>query len=49
MLEEAPSSIVDEQMRQQMGEVAVQVAKAANYANAGTIEFLVDEQKLLLS
>ncbi len=45
VLEEAPSSIVDEQMRQQMGEVAVQVAKAANYANAGTIEFLVDEQK----
>ncbi|MDP9162265.1 MAG: acetyl-CoA carboxylase biotin carboxylase subunit [Acidobacteriota bacterium] len=45
VLEESPSPIVDERMRQRMGEVAVQVAKAANYANAGTIEFLVDEQK----
>jgi acetyl-CoA carboxylase, biotin carboxylase subunit len=45
VLEEAPSPIVDEPMRQRMGEVAVQVAKAANYANAGTIEFLVDERK----
>jgi len=45
VLEEAPSPIVDADMRRRMGEVAVRVAKAANYANAGTIEFLVDEQK----
>ena len=32
-------------MRQRMGEIAVRVAKAANYHNAGTIEFLVDEQR----
>lgn len=45
VLEESPSPIVDPDMRRRMGEVAVRVAKAAGYANAGTIEFLVDEQK----
>src|SRR5271166_218923 len=45
VLEEAPSPIVDEDMRRRMGEVAVRVAKAANYQNAGTVEFLVDEQR----
>jgi len=45
VLEEAPSPIVDADMRQRMGEVAVRVAKAANYQNAGTVEFLVDEQR----
>ena len=32
-------------MRRRMGEVAVRVAKAAAYTNAGTVEFLVDEQR----
>ena len=45
VLEEAPSPIVDPDMRRRMGEVAVRVAQAASYTNAGTIEFLVDEQK----
>jgi acetyl-CoA carboxylase, biotin carboxylase subunit len=45
VLEEAPSPIVDSEMRRRMGEVAVRVAQAADYANAGTIEFLVDEKK----
>ncbi len=45
VLEESPSPIVDEDMRRRMGEVAVRVAKAANYVNAGTVEFLVDEQR----
>jgi acetyl-CoA carboxylase biotin carboxylase subunit len=45
VLEEAPSPIVDPDMRRRMGEVAVRVAKAANYQNAGTVEFLVDQQK----
>jgi len=45
VLEEAPSPIVDPDMRKRMGEVAVRVAQAAGYTNAGTIEFLVDEQK----
>ncbi|MBV8136265.1 MAG: acetyl-CoA carboxylase biotin carboxylase subunit [Deltaproteobacteria bacterium] len=45
VLEEAPSPIVDAEMRRRMGEVAVRVAKAASYQNAGTVEFLVDEQR----
>lgn len=45
VLEESPSPIVDEDMRRRMGEVAVRVAKAANYTNAGTVEFLVDKDK----
>jgi acetyl-CoA carboxylase biotin carboxylase subunit len=45
VLEESPSSIVDPEMRLRMGEVAVKVAQAASYTNAGTIEFLVDQQK----
>jgi acetyl-CoA carboxylase, biotin carboxylase subunit len=45
VLEESPSPIVDPDMRRRMGEVAVRVAKAAGYTNAGTVEFLVDENK----
>jgi len=45
VLEEAPSAIVDPEMRRAMGEVAVRVAKAAKYTNAGTVEFLVDQNK----
>jgi len=45
VLEEAPSPIVGEEMRKKMGDVAVRVATAAGYSNAGTIEFLVDENK----
>jgi len=45
VLEEAPSSIVDEDMRRRMGEIAVRVGKAANYYNAGTVEFLVDQDR----
>src|SRR6202049_3024504 len=45
VLEESPSPIVDPDMRQRMGEVAVRVAQAANYTNAGTVEFLVDQDK----
>jgi acetyl-CoA carboxylase biotin carboxylase subunit len=45
VLEEAPSPIVDAEMRRRMGEIAVRVAQAANYTNAGTVEFLVDQQK----
>ena len=45
VLEEAPSPLVDPEMRRRMGEVAVRVARAANYTNAGTVEFLVDQAK----
>ncbi len=45
VIEEAPSPVVDPDMRRRMGEVAVRVAQAAGYTNAGTVEFLVDQQK----
>ncbi len=45
LIEESPSPIVDEAMRRQMGEVAVAAAKAVGYTNAGTVEFLVDEER----
>src|SRR5579872_984828 len=45
VIEEAPSPIVDSDMRRRMGEVAVRVAQAAGYTNAGTVEFLVDQEK----
>lgn len=43
ILEEAPSPVVDDRLRARMGEAAVKGAKAVNYLNAGTIEFLLDE------
>ena len=45
VMEEAPSPLVDPDMRRRMGEIAVRVARAANYTNAGTIEFLCDQDK----
>jgi acetyl-CoA carboxylase biotin carboxylase subunit len=45
VLEESPSPMVDAEMRQRMGETAVRVAQAAHYTNAGTVEFLVDQEK----
>lgn len=44
LVEEAPSSCLTPEIRKQMGEAAVNVAKACNYSGAGTVEFLVDEQ-----
>lgn len=43
VLEEAPSYILTDKLREKMGKVAVNAAKAVNYVNAGTIEFLVDK------
>jgi acetyl-CoA carboxylase biotin carboxylase subunit len=45
VLEESPSPIVNPEMRSRMGEIAVRVAKTAAYTNAGTVEFLVDENR----
>ena len=42
VIEECPSPIVDADLRRRMGEAALKVVKAANYYNAGTVEFLVD-------
>lgn len=43
LIEEAPSGALDNELRKKMGEVAVRAAKAANYENAGTIEFLLEK------
>jgi acetyl-CoA carboxylase biotin carboxylase subunit len=45
VVEEAPSPFLDDVTRKKMGEAAVTAAKSIGYANAGTIEFLVDEDK----
>ena len=42
VVEEAPSPFVDESLRSQMGEAAVNAARACGYRGAGTVEFLVD-------
>jgi acetyl-CoA carboxylase biotin carboxylase subunit len=44
LIEEAPSSILTPELRQRMGQCAVDVAKACNYSGAGTVEFLLDDQ-----
>jgi acetyl-CoA carboxylase biotin carboxylase subunit len=45
LLEEAPSPVMTPELRQQMGEVAVNACKAIGYSSAGTFEFLLDEDK----
>ena len=45
VLEESPSTVLDDTLRRKMGEAAIKAVKAAKYANAGTIEFLVDKDK----
>jgi len=45
LIEEAPSVIVDEGLRKRMGEMSVAIAKSVRYRNAGTIEFLMDEDR----
>jgi len=45
VVEEAPSVVLTPAIRQAMGEAAVKVAKACDYVGAGTVEFLLDENK----
>lgn len=45
VIEECPSPIVNDELRKKMGEAAVTAAKQCGYYNAGTIEFLVDENR----
>ncbi len=45
VIEEAPSSVLTPELRKQMGECAVNVAKACNYSGAGTVEFLLDDKR----
>ena len=44
IVEESPSPIVDEEMREKMGEAAIKLASKLKYESAGTVEFLVDEK-----
>ncbi len=43
LVEESPSPIVGDELRTRIGEAAVGIARAAGYVNAGTVEFLVDD------
>ena len=45
LFEEAPSIALDDKLRKKMGDVAVKMAKAVKYENAGTVEFLLDKDK----
>ena len=45
VVEEAPSSFLDEKTRKKMGEQACNLAKAVGYSSAGTVEFIVDKDK----
>ena len=45
VIEIAPSLVLDEKLRKEMGEAAIRVAKSANYTNAGTVEFLLDKDR----
>jgi len=45
LIEETPSPVLDSKLRKKMGDAAIKCARAINYVNAGTVEFLVDEHK----
>jgi len=45
LLEEAPSSALDDDLRQKMGEIAITISKAVGYYSAGTVEFLLDSDR----
>jgi acetyl-CoA carboxylase biotin carboxylase subunit len=45
VMEECPSPLADETMRRRMGEAAVRIARLAGYVNAGTVEFLIDQDR----
>ncbi len=45
LIEEAPSPALDENLRRRMGEAALKAAKSVDYVNAGTVEFLLDEDR----
>lgn len=43
VIEEAPSSVLNDKLREKMGKSAVDVARSCNYTGAGTVEFILDE------
>ncbi|MCA1746928.1 MAG: ATP-grasp domain-containing protein, partial [Bacteroidales bacterium] len=45
LLEESPSPALDDKLRKEMGEAAINIARAAGYYSAGTVEFLLDAER----
>ena len=45
VIEETPSTILDDKLRNKMGEAAIKAVKASSYTSCGTVEFLVDSDK----
>ncbi len=45
LVEETPSPVVDDKLRREIGRVAVEAVKAAQYRNVGTVEFLLDKER----
>jgi acetyl-CoA carboxylase biotin carboxylase subunit len=45
LIEESPSPVVDEALREKLGKTAIKAAKAVEYSSAGTVEFLLDADK----
>lgn len=45
LIEESPSPALDEELRQKMGEASIRIAKGTDYFSAGTVEFLLDDDK----
>ena len=45
LVEECPSPAVDDSLRQEMGKIAIKAVKSVRYRNAGTVEFLLDQNR----
>ena len=45
LIEESPSAVIDEDLRQRMGKIAVEAARSINYSSVGTMEFVLDRDK----
>ncbi|NWG10960.1 acetyl-CoA carboxylase biotin carboxylase subunit [Candidatus Bathyarchaeota archaeon] len=45
LVEETPSTLMTDKLREEMGKAAVKIAEAVNYVGAGTVEFLVDQSR----
>ncbi|MGH8014627.1 MAG: acetyl-CoA carboxylase biotin carboxylase subunit [Candidatus Zixiibacteriota bacterium] len=47
LIEESPSPIISEELRREIGEAAINIAKKSNYVGAGTVEFMYDDSRRL--
>ena len=48
VVEEAPSAVLDDELRERMGQAAINVAKSCNYEGVGTVEFFIRPQQRFL-